>query len=267
MLIVSPSGSGASKRMRIDVVILTKNSEYILEDCLNSIYRNVPVNNLIVVDGFSTDSTIKILNDFNRKYGNIRIIQEKGTRATARELGIHNVETEWFMFVDSDVILCEDWYEKASKYMKADVGAIWGVNIDVIENLNSQTFYKLFMYVSKEAFKIRGGMHDTLIRHDAVKDIKIPSYLHTYEDAHIVRWIKDKGYDVIIGEDIYCLHIRPPEDWTLKESVSLAAWEIKCGLAHFKAYKYILYYPFFAFYWLLQKYKRLMNGRDPQNLK
>jgi len=247
--------------MGIDVIVLTKNSEYILEDCLNSIYRNIPVNNLIVIDDFSTDNTLNILNEFNEKHGNIRVIENSGTRAIARELGIKNAETEWFLFVDSDVILCNGWYKKASKYMGDDVGAIWGLNIDVIQNFNSKTFYRLFMHVSREAFKIRGGMHDTLIRRDAVKGIKIPPYLHTYEDAYIVKWIKRQGYKAVICDDVYCLHIRPPEDWDLKESISLAASEIKCGLGHFKAFKYMLYYPFFSLYWLLQRYKRLMDGR------
>lgn len=248
--------------MKIDVVILTKNSEYILERCLTSIYRNVPVNNLIVVDGFSKDNTINILERFHRKYENVRILYDNGTRATARELGIKNTETDWFIFVDSDVVICKDWFTKASKHMNDNVGAIWGLNIDVIQDFHSHLFYRLFMHVAKEAFKIRGGMHDTLIRRDAVKDIKIPSYLHTYEDSYIVNWIKRNGYDVIIGDEIYCLHIRPPEDWDIEESISLAGWEMKCGLVHFKAFRYILYYPFFTFYWLLQRYKRLMSDRS-----
>jgi len=152
------SGSGASEPMYIDVIVLTKNSEYILEGCLNSIYSNIPINNLIVIDDFSTDSTLSILNDFDKKYGNVRIVEKNGSRAIARELGIKNAETEWFLFVDSDVVLCNGWYKKASKNMGDDVGAIWGLNIDVIQNFNSKTFYRLFMHVSREAFKIRGCM-------------------------------------------------------------------------------------------------------------
>ncbi len=44
----------------VDVVLLTKNSDYLLEKCITSIYENIPVNNLIVVDGFSTDRTMDI---------------------------------------------------------------------------------------------------------------------------------------------------------------------------------------------------------------
>jgi len=47
--------------MEIDVIVLTKNSERLLTECLASIYENVPVNKLIVVDGYSTDSTLEIV--------------------------------------------------------------------------------------------------------------------------------------------------------------------------------------------------------------
>ncbi len=33
------------------------------------------------------------------------------------------------MFVDSDVVLCKNWFKKVSRYIREDVGAIWGVDI------------------------------------------------------------------------------------------------------------------------------------------
>ena len=237
---------------QIDVVMLTKNSEHLLNECLMSIYENGPVERLIVVDGSSTDSTLEIINEFNKKFGNVMIITENGSRAKARERGIQEVETEWFMFADSDVILCKNWFEKAEKFIKDDVGAVWGLNIDVIPNVKNKLFLKSLALVARECFNLRGGMHDTIIRSELVKDIKIPWQLHTYEDAYIVNWIKKKGYEVVIGDDIYCLHHRPSEDWNLKESFSLAALEIKCGLVYSHTFRYAFYYPFFVFYWFLQ---------------
>lgn len=236
----------------IDVVMLTKNSEYLLERCLQSIYAYVPVKRLIIVDGFSTDNTLKILDAFNKKYGNVVIIQEKGTRAKAREIGIRAVKTEWFMFADSDVILCKDWFDKAEKLVGEDVGAIWGLNIDVIPNVKNKLFLKALALVARECFNLRGGMHDTLIRHELVKDIKIPENLHAYEDAYIINWIKKKGYKVIVGDALYCLHLRPREDWSIRESFLLAALEIKCGLIYSRTFRYAFYYPFFILYWILQ---------------
>ena len=142
----------------IDVVMLTKNSEHLLNKCIESIYENVPVKRLIVVDGFSTDNTLKIMKEFNRKYGNVKIITEKGSRAKARERGIEEVKTEWFMFADSDVILCKDWFKKAEKYIDKDVGAVWGLNVDVIPNVKNKLFLKSLALVARECFNLRGGM-------------------------------------------------------------------------------------------------------------
>jgi len=236
----------------IDVVMLTKNSEHLLTECLRSIYENVPVRRLIVVDGSSTDDTLGIIREFDKEYENVKIITENGSRAKARDKGIQEVETEWFMFADSDIILSKDWFKKAKEQIYNDVGAIWGLNIDVIPNVKNRFFLKSLALVARECFNLRGGMHDTLIRRELVEDIEIPEQLHAYEDAYIVNWIKKKGYKVLIGDNIYCLHYRPSEDWNWKQSISLAALEIRCGLIHSHIFRYAFYYPFFAFYWLLQ---------------
>jgi glycosyltransferase involved in cell wall biosynthesis len=236
----------------IDVVVLTKNSEHLLDKCLASIYANVPVKNLIVVDGFSTDGTLKIVNEINEEHGNITVLNENGSRAKAREKGLRQVRTEWFMFVDSDVILSRDWFRKAEKNIRTDVGAVWGVNIDVIPNVKDKRFLKLQSLIARQCFNLRGGMHDTLIRREAVEGIKIPEQLHVYEDAYIMNWIKEKGYKVVIGDDIYCLHFKPPGNWNLKNGVSQAILEVKCGLVYSHIYEYVFYYPVFMFHWFLQ---------------
>ncbi|MEM5793697.1 MAG: glycosyltransferase family A protein [Candidatus Aenigmatarchaeota archaeon] len=241
---------------KIDVVMLTKNSEEILEKCLDSLYKNVPVKRLIIVDGFSQDRTIDILENYNKEYSNIKIIQDSGTRATARQKGIKAVKTKWFMFLDSDIILCKDWFKKASNYIKENVGMIWGVNIDVVPGLKSELFFRAFKKFSVGYFKIRGGLHDTLLLLDAVKDIKIPSSLHCYEDYYIMQFVINKGYTVAIPDGLYCFHLRPTIDWELREGLKLAFEEIKYGLFKCHRFKCVFYYPFLLFYWVLQKIKR-----------
>jgi glycosyltransferase involved in cell wall biosynthesis len=63
------SSSNSKIKTPIDVAIITMNSERKLSECLDSVYRNIPVNNLIVVDGFSTDNTIAIIQEYKEKYG------------------------------------------------------------------------------------------------------------------------------------------------------------------------------------------------------
>ena len=231
--------------MKIDVAVLTKNSEQTIEKCLKSIYRNVPVNHIIVVDGLSTDHTMEILRKFNEKYGNVISVQYEGTRGGARQRAIEEVETEWFMFVDSDVILCDNWFDKAKKFIENDVGAIWGIEIwSVIKN---PRVLKLFKPITMKIFETRGGTHDLLIRYEAVKDIHIPYDLHAFEDAYLREWITKKGYEVISTYQPYCVHLRPHFIWNLEKSVTSMADEIRCGLFN-KYPKLILSYGFYVAY-------------------
>jgi glycosyltransferase involved in cell wall biosynthesis len=211
----------------VDVVIITKNSERKLRACLESVYRNVPVANLIAVDAHSKDGTLKILGEFHQKHGNITVIQDDGTRATARQKGVDAVRSEWFMFVDSDVVLCSGWFEKARKYVQPDVGAVWG--IEVWSTIQNPKTLKMFLLTTRKIFDVRGGTHDTLIRTEAVKDLKIPAFLHVFEDAFIKDWIEKEGYTVVACYDPFCIHYRPKEVWTLKGSLGLVVDGFRFG--------------------------------------
>jgi len=57
----------------IDVVMLTLDAELSLEKSLFSIYKEIPVNRLIVCDGGSKDNTIKIL--VNKKLRLSQVLQ------------------------------------------------------------------------------------------------------------------------------------------------------------------------------------------------
>ncbi len=237
---------------QVDVVLLTKNSEHMLNRCLASIYGNVPVKNLIVIDGFSTDRTLQILDGFNRAHGNIVLVQMDGSRAKARTAGIRHVSTEWFLFVDSDAVLCKDWYRKAQADQSSGVAAVWGLNVDVIPNVKDKRVLRLQSILARECFKLRGGTHDTLILTEAVKGIRVPEHLVTYEDAYIIGHIKKQGYKVSVASEAYCLHYKPPTSWNVKTGFSQAIVEFKCGLVYSHLYEYMLFYPAFLLNWIFQ---------------
>jgi glycosyltransferase involved in cell wall biosynthesis len=238
----------------IDVVLITKNSERLLRECLKSIYNNIPVKELIIVDGYSKDRTIKILKEFKDKYNNVKILFDNGNRATARQKGINNVTADWFMFVDSDVVLCSDWYKKAQKYLQMDVGAVWG--IEVWSTVSDPKTMRLFLTTTRKIFDVRGGTHDTLIRTDAVRDIKIPVHLHVFEDAYIKDWITKKGYRVVACYTPFCIHYRPHVVWTLRGSLNLIAEALSIGSVRLLS-KLFLAYGFYTVYSIY----RLLNFR------
>ncbi len=254
----NPGEEAVRKVWAVDVVLLTKNSEKVLEKCLESVYQNVPVNRLIVVDGYSTDGTLAICDVFNRKYGNITVTFDEGTRATAREKGIRQVETDWFMFIDSDVVVCKNWYERALKHIDKTAGAVWG--IEVWSTIHNQTMLKMFLWITRKIFDLRGGTHDTLVRTDLVKDIQIPKNLHVFEDAFIRDWIAKKGYKIIACYNPYCIHYRPTEVWTLKGGVNIVAEAARCGSARLMGRLFFAYgfYIAYSIYQLFASAKRNM---------
>jgi len=232
-------------------VLLTLNSDRKLQACLESVYRNVPVNKLIAVDGGSTDQTLRILDGFNGRYGNVQIISDRGTRATARQKGIENVTTPWFIFVDSDVVLCKDWYQKAFRQVNADVGAVWGIEVwSTLQNLKA---LKLFLWVTRKIFDIRGGTHDTLVRTEAVRGIRIPWDLHVFEDAYIKDFIIKRGFRVVACYDPFCIHYRPKSVWTLRGSMNLVADALRFGSPVLVA-KLVFAYGFYTVYAVSQMF-------------
>jgi len=230
----------------VDVVMLTKNSDHILTQCLESVYKNIPVNELIIVDGGSNDKTLEIIESFAENFGKVKVISSSGTRGEARQIGIQNVKTEWFVFVDSDVVLCRGWFKKIVKHIDNSTGAVWGV--DVPANVKKRFLRNVFIHMAMHSFRVRGGTHDLLLRYECVKDIEIPNSLHVYEDAFIKEWILKKGYKVKALTDPYCLHYRPSQDWSLHGGIMLASSELRYG---FRKY-HTMFYVYSACYWLLQ---------------
>ena len=245
--------------MDVDVVIITKNSERMLNECLNSVYKNVPVNHLIVVDGYSTDKTLDIVRRFQKKHGNVLLIPDKGTRATARQKGIDHVKTEWFMFVDSDAVLCKDWFKKAERYLGENVGAVWG--IEVWSTIRNPVMLKMFLLVTRKIFDLRGGTHDTLIRTELVKDIEIPKILHVFEDAYIKDWITQKGYKLVACYIPYCVHFRPASVWTIRGSLNIITDAIRVGRLTLFV-KLTLAYGFYTAYSMYQFFANNIKSRD-----
>ena len=86
----------------ISIITVTYNAEKYLERCINSIvrqnYKNIQ---LIIVDGGSTDSTLKIIEKF-KKYVNILISEPDFGIYDAMNKGIENAIGDWLLFLNSD---------------------------------------------------------------------------------------------------------------------------------------------------------------------
>jgi glycosyltransferase involved in cell wall biosynthesis len=180
------SSLAAPKDQKIDVVMPLRNGAGTLRMCLDALYRAIPVCHLIVVDAYSTDGSLEVL----RKYPRTQLIQGPWNLGKAREVGISRVHTDWFAFVDCDVILFPSWFQKALTYMSPGVGGVEcmgaknGRHQRIVERLGRLTGW----YESDRPFT-----GNTLIRTESVRGIKLPD-ISLYEDFLIARQVKENGY-------------------------------------------------------------------------
>jgi glycosyltransferase involved in cell wall biosynthesis len=205
-LVMSTSHPDQSKA---DVVMLTKNSmKPSLADTLASVYANIPVNRLIVVDGGSKDGTVELV---SRQKDVLLVDDSKGTRATARQRGIELVETPTFAFVDSDVILQEGWYTLAAAQLASDVGGVSTFPYQRGDEWDTQRaiarLYRL-RAVSDLAGRKRFDTAAALVRTEAVKGIRIPREFQLGEDEYIGRVIGERGFRAFVASTPVVYHQR-----------------------------------------------------------
>ncbi len=114
----------------ITAIILTNNEEKHIERCINSL--RTTITKIVVIDSFSTDSTLQIL----KKY-NIEFYQKEWLNYSSQlNWGINkaNINTEWVLRIDPDEIPSENFKKNIKTYLENLSDKTCGVSI--IRRLN-----------------------------------------------------------------------------------------------------------------------------------
>lgn len=185
---------------KIDVAVMTYNSGRFLDECLTSIENSIPVKKLIIVDHYSEDNTVSIA----KKHG-AEIHSENVGLGYARQLAIKLVETNAFMFVDSDVILPEDnWFKKMSSMLKPEdrIGAVVGSIPTRNVSLKFKQKYDAWWWKILPSFQKKIGLMclATLFWKSAIEKIKIPKNLGAREDKWIELYLERNGWTFKVVE-------------------------------------------------------------------
>jgi len=89
------------EKPKVSIIIPTYNSGETLTKCLESIHgQTYPFFEVIIIDNFSSDNTLRIANEFGAK-----IIRQRCNPAFARNIGIANSTGKYILFLDSDQVL------------------------------------------------------------------------------------------------------------------------------------------------------------------
>ena len=143
---------------KVSVIIPVYNSENYLEKCLDSVCNQTLKDiEIICVNDCSTDNSLDILNQYAKKYSNIKVIDCKvnAGESKARNIGLENAAGEYLAFVDNDDTIdldfCEKLYKKAKK-TNADISKgearIFEFKNQIIRKYNSKLFFKAYWWTA-----------------------------------------------------------------------------------------------------------------------
>jgi glycosyltransferase involved in cell wall biosynthesis len=132
--------------MKCDVVMWARNGGRTLPKVLSQIDKVIPaevMHRKILVDDHSVDNTVKIARDFNWEvYEN----PEGGISAGANE-ALRHVDCEYFISVEQDVVLADDWWDKVPPLLSDDrVAVASGIRLPDIPALRRLHEYVMERY-------------------------------------------------------------------------------------------------------------------------
>lgn len=106
------------EKIPVSVVIITKNEEKNIGRCIGSVLW---ADEIIVVDGYSTDRTVEIASSLGAK-----IVQHKfsGAFADDRNIGMESARNHWVLQLDADDVVTEGFRERLAAALEKNDDAV-----------------------------------------------------------------------------------------------------------------------------------------------
>lgn len=213
----------------ISVIVVTKNSERHLKECLDSILMQEFYKfEVIIVDAMSTDKTRDIIYEsFNKYYFLLKMIYvpSNTTIGEARNIGMRNASGEILAYIDSDVELPhKNWLEHMSKpFIGWKVAGVQTLakcrdtDPEILKKIHSSFEYKNTI-IDKDHYEMIGTSH-LLIRKSLVEEFGGFIDVSMGEDTELTNKIIQSGYSFIYLPEEKCYHHHIDNYWDyLKKS-------------------------------------------------
>ncbi len=179
----------------ITAVVLTKNEENNIVDCLESISW---CQEIIVIDDYSADRTLGVIKNFNPR---VKIFQRElqGDFSAQRNLGLSKAKGEWILFIDADERLSNGLRGEMMDYVSSKnktyngfyvrrKDTIWGKELNHGEVGN----IKLLRFAAKGKGKWEGKVHEVWNVKGSTGCFKMP--LFHYPHQAVSHFLKEINY-------------------------------------------------------------------------
>jgi glycosyltransferase involved in cell wall biosynthesis len=178
----------------VSAVIVVKNAEKTIKDCLESVRCNHPAE-IIVIDGRSADRTLDIAGMYTE-----RIYSDAGKGVSfAHQIGLEKASRPHVAFVDADIVLPDGALEAMLEELKS--GGFANVQARLMP-LRSETYWERAqdIQVRSHQSRIPGGLSACVLDKETALKIGFdPAIRITGDDTDFLYRLKDAGYKASIS--------------------------------------------------------------------
>jgi glycosyltransferase involved in cell wall biosynthesis len=201
--------------MKLSVVVLTKNEEKNIERCLESLDF---CNEIIVVDDYSADKTLEIIQKLEVKSQNlkskVKIFERKldNDFAAQRNFGLSKANNEWVLFVDADEVVTQELKKEIDSLVSPKAGDInayylrrrdyfWEKELKYGE-VKKVRDLGIVRLVKKDSGIWMGNVHE--IFHTAKNIGQLNTFLNHYPHPTLKEFISDiNNYSSIRAQELF----------------------------------------------------------------
>ena len=194
---------------KVSILVATYNSELTIDECLKSLFElNYPKEflEIIVVDGCSTDATLKIA----QKYP-VKIVSEPLSAPAAYNHAMNIVSSDIIGFVDSDAKVEQAWLNKLVIHLGDTqvAGVSGGIETWNTENAWARSIgYDLkSRYARLKKYVVRVATMNLLLKKSVIEEVGgFDENLPSQYDTDLGFRITSKGYLILFEPNAKCYH-------------------------------------------------------------
>lgn len=268
----------------ISVVLVCKNEEETIEKCLNSLLNQSRMpDEILVVDGMSTDETTNIVRGLISKYSNIKlIINDNIFTPHGLNLGVKNSKGNFIMIAGAHTFFDKSYIEQSINFLlnNEDAYAVGGVSLaqplnqkSVLQKSIAYSYSSSFGTASKHRY-----LHDSPIEVDTVayacyrrevfeKVGYFDERLLRNQDIEFNYRMRKKGLKIYLLPVINIYYVPNKYKTFLKKNFSNGYWNILTlkytphglSLRHFVPFFFVVYLIILPFFLIFSSSALLKN--------
>jgi glycosyltransferase involved in cell wall biosynthesis len=208
----------SAKKPVMSVIVSIYNAEKTIEKCLEGIRRidyDKSSMELILSNDASKDKTMDYVKNWVKQYQSLyrRVVvispEEEGGVSVTRNRGLRTASGDYIVFVDSDVIVPENFFSLLKHFHNPLIGGV-AAACPFEKNENIITDYYESMKPPSGAGEAIIGTGATIYSRKAIKNLEFEEriFFPSYEDGDFALSVMERGFKTITDPSVVSIHLR-----------------------------------------------------------